>query len=67
MEIGSYSYIVTARALFLRPLGTFPDGPLETQRSFETLTYAEYYSLFRLVKYTEANDFKPNYYGTALQ
>ena len=47
---------------FLRPLGTFPDGPLETQRSFETLTYAEYYSLFRLVKYTEANDFKPNYY-----
>ncbi|KAJ7504694.1 hypothetical protein B0H11DRAFT_1654434, partial [Mycena galericulata] len=47
---------------FLRPVGTFPEGPLETRRAFDTLTYAEYYSLFRLVKYTEANNSKPHYF-----
>lgn len=47
---------------FLRPSGTFTDGPLETDRSFSALTYAEYYSLFRLVKYNEANDLKPHYF-----
>jgi hypothetical protein len=47
---------------FLRPTGTFPDGPLETPRPFASVSYAEYYSLFRLLKYNETNDIKPHYF-----
>lgn len=37
---------------FLRPTGSFTvDGTL---RHFDDLTYAEYYTLFRLAKYTPA-------------
>ena len=47
---------------FLRPVGSFQEEQSGTERSFTSLTYAEYYSLFRLVKYDAANEIKPQYF-----
>jgi hypothetical protein len=61
-KTGLNSTLSQLECYFLRPLGSFPDEPLAAQRSFQSLTYAEYYSLFRLVKYDDENDPKPQYF-----
>jgi hypothetical protein len=45
---------------FARPEGTFPDGV--DQREFKDLCYAEYFTLFRLIKFDRANIGVPGYF-----
>ncbi|KAJ7934377.1 hypothetical protein B0H13DRAFT_1591659, partial [Mycena leptocephala] len=47
---------------FLRPLGSFPVGPSELPRPFSDVIYTEYYSLFCLTKYDEANNAMSHYF-----
>ena len=46
---------------FLRPIGSYTsrDG---SQLSFDDLCYSDYYRMFRLAKYDETKDGRPNYY-----
>lgn len=45
---------------FARPQGTFLDGT--NQHNFKDLTYTEYFSYFRLQKFSEANMGKPGFF-----
>ena len=45
---------------FARPQGIFLDGT--DQRNFKDLTYTEYFSYFRLQKFSEANIGKPGFF-----
>ncbi|PIL35223.1 hypothetical protein GSI_03013 [Ganoderma sinense ZZ0214-1] len=50
---------------FRRPLGTFiqPNGD---SRSFDSLTYSEYFTLFRLSTWNASNDDRPLYYNESI-
>src|SRR3984957_3836589 len=50
----------TLNHYFARPVGTFVLSSVE--RNFDDLTYAEYFSLFRLAKRQTSNDGRPGYF-----
>src|SRR5882762_10006311 len=54
------STLSTLDHYFLRPRGFFYMG--NNIRDFASLTYTEYYTLFRLAKYNEAQNHQTNYY-----
>ena len=57
---GSHSQLSLLDRYFLRPTGTFMHG--DHPRSFSSLTYLEYYALFRLDKFDECHTTRPAYY-----
>jgi hypothetical protein len=54
------STLSTLHHYFLRPQGFFTMG--STVKDFASLTYTEYYTLFRLAKYDAAQAHRMNYY-----
>jgi hypothetical protein len=54
------STLSTLDHYFLRPRGFFTMD--NNRKNFANLTYAEYYTLFRLAKYDAAQDHRSNYY-----
>lgn len=57
---GSESKLSRLDHYFLRPDGVFNRNGVS--REFKTLTYLEYFSLFRLSQYDARNDGRPNFY-----